>query len=138
MTDKERLEEIINDITFVAKSYNGVEPLIEYAKVQVKRVERMRKEFAEDIDFEKMKNRELTERVSELEDAIEYQVESSNIDLGNLLEYYKVIKEQNKRYREYLNQIKDNMIDDINNEVDTSPQFIKNICDEALRDESNE
>lgn len=40
---KERLEEILDSITFIARSYTGVEPLIEYAKEQAERVEYLKK-----------------------------------------------------------------------------------------------
>lgn len=51
---KERLEEIINNITFVAKSYNGIEPLIEYAKEQAEQVDSM-------AHVIKVKNKEMRE-----------------------------------------------------------------------------
>lgn len=69
----ERLGEIINDITFVAKSYNGVELLIEYAKEQAERVE------------------ELKEIITERHETV-----------GDWIRKYNSLEGKNRRYREAL------------------------------------
>ena len=76
----ERLEEIINDITFVAKSYNGVEPLIEYAKEQDELVEDLEKQILyRDSALESASK--ITEKLAEenkrYSDAIEYAISES-------------------------------------------------------------
>ena len=71
---KERLEEMINNITFVARSYEGVEPLIEYAKEQFERVPELEE-----------KSEELSWKFA--------QLASKEVE----------IRKQNKRYRATIN-----------------------------------
>ncbi len=73
---KERLEELIDDITFVAKSYNGVESLINYAREQAERVQ--------ELEHDKEHHELIKERQEE---------------------EYRNVYEQNKRYREARGEI---------------------------------
>lgn len=53
---KERLEELIDDITFAAKSYNGVESLINYAREQAER--------AQELEQQNKRYREALEKIA--------------------------------------------------------------------------
>lgn len=66
---KKRLGEILDSITFIAKSYTGVEPLIEYAKEQTERVdelERKKYDLREDLAGRHSTVEELNEKIDEL------------------------------------------------------------------------
>ena len=79
------LGEILDSITFVAKSYNGVMPLIEYAKEQAERVSEYRKESHELQDVNNKNFKEIDR-----------------------------LEQQNKRYREAIEKAKKELEEDIN------------------------
>jgi len=95
------------------------------------RLEEIKEHFAYCMDegllFAEQEEKLLEELYTQAE-----RVEIVSDTLNQEVAYSAKLERQNKRYRDYLKQIKDYMIDDINTEVETSPHFIKNICDEAL------
>src|SRR5690625_7637426 len=95
------------------------------------RLEEIKEHFAYCMDegllFAEQEEKLLEELYTQAE-----RVEIVSDTLNQEVAYSAKLERQNKRYRDYLKQIKDYMIEDINKEVETSTHYIKYIFDEAL------
>ncbi len=128
---KERLEEILDSITFIAKSYTGVEPLIEYAKEQAERVQELENrnkelEYASKYNGElneflqkkklppKTLGRHVVDVVMDYVQELEHGKEHLELIKERQEEEYRSLYQKNKRYREAIQEsqkeLKDNPV----------------------------
>ncbi len=91
---------------------------------QAERFEKMKQEFSEDIDFKRREVLGLTERVQELEEIITERHET----VGKWIEKSIGLEQQNKRYRDALQQIK---------EATSHNKYWKEIAFKALESETD-
>src|SRR5699024_10553572 len=158
MTDKERLEELEKIVKFqIDNDSHYGRPArvlllghdVTYLIEQAKQFQKMKREFADDIDFKQRQVNELREQNECNKQALINQEKSSDREIERLRKRVQELEdiiyqdarqivleglyEQNKRYREALQMLNRVAKADIEDSIGTNSQFVLDITADALK-----